>query len=73
MSKRLDYNEVAPGGVKALGDGVDGYVAQSALPAACASTVVYRAAVFADQQLRVPPVRSTSSPTAERQDFQADQ
>lgn len=31
MSKRLDYNQIAPGGVKALG-GVYGYVLQSTLP-----------------------------------------
>ncbi|VVE25852.1 alkylhydroperoxidase [Pandoraea iniqua] len=31
MSKRLDYNQVAPGGAKALG-GVYGYVTQSSLP-----------------------------------------
>jgi AhpD family alkylhydroperoxidase len=32
MTKRLDYNHVAPAGVKALG-GVYGYVLQSSLPA----------------------------------------
>jgi AhpD family alkylhydroperoxidase len=32
MGKRLDYNQVAPNGVKALG-GVYGYVMQSGLPA----------------------------------------
>jgi hypothetical protein len=32
MSKRLDYNQIAPEGVKALG-GVYGYVMQSKLPA----------------------------------------
>jgi len=32
MGKRLDYNQVAPNGVKALG-GVYGYVLQSGLPA----------------------------------------
>jgi alkylhydroperoxidase family enzyme len=32
MSKRLDYNHIAPAGVKALG-GVYGYVMQSKLPA----------------------------------------
>lgn len=31
MTKRLDYNRIAPGGVKALG-GVYGYVLQSGLP-----------------------------------------
>ena len=32
MSKRLDYNQIAPAGLKALGGG-HGYVAQSGLPA----------------------------------------
>ena len=32
MTERLDYNQVAPNGVKALG-GVYGYVMQSGLPA----------------------------------------
>ena len=32
MSKRLDYNQIAPAGLKALGGG-HGYVAQSSLPA----------------------------------------
>ena len=32
MSKRLDYTQIAPAGVKALG-GVYGYVMQSSLPA----------------------------------------
>ena len=32
MSKRLDYNHIAPAGLRALG-GVHGYVAQSSLPA----------------------------------------
>jgi AhpD family alkylhydroperoxidase len=36
MSKRLDYNQIAPAGAKALG-GVYGYVMQSKLPA----TLVY--------------------------------
>jgi hypothetical protein len=31
MSKRLDYTQIAPAGIKALG-GVYGYVAQSSLP-----------------------------------------
>jgi hypothetical protein len=31
MTKRLDYNEIAPNGAKALG-GVYGYVVQSGLP-----------------------------------------
>ena len=33
MSHRLDYRQIAPAGVKALG-GVYGYVVQSSLPAA---------------------------------------
>lgn len=32
MTKRLDYNQIAPNGVKALG-GVYGYVMQCGLPA----------------------------------------
>ena len=41
MSKRLDYNKVAPAGVKALG-GVYGYVMQSSLPAALVELVYLR-------------------------------
>ena len=41
MSKRLDYNQIAPAGVKALG-GVYGYVAQSKLPAALVELVYLR-------------------------------
>lgn len=41
MSKRLDYTQVAPGGVKALG-GVYGYVMQSSLPAALIELVYLR-------------------------------
>ena len=32
MSKRLDYNQIAPEGLEAL-SGVHGYIAQSSLPA----------------------------------------
>jgi AhpD family alkylhydroperoxidase len=41
MSKRLDYNHVAPAGVKALG-GVYGYVMQSKLPAKLITLVYLR-------------------------------
>ncbi|MBR0737798.1 carboxymuconolactone decarboxylase family protein [Bradyrhizobium liaoningense] len=41
MSKRLDYNQIAPAGVKALG-GVYGYVTQSRLPAALVELVYLR-------------------------------
>lgn len=41
MSKRLDYNQIAPAGVKALGS-VYGYVIQSKLPAALVELVYLR-------------------------------
>jgi len=41
VSKRLDYNKVAPNGVKALG-GVYGYVVQSGLPAELVELVYLR-------------------------------
>ncbi|APG87781.1 4-carboxymuconolactone decarboxylase domain/alkylhydroperoxidase AhpD family core domain protein (plasmid) [Sinorhizobium americanum CCGM7] len=41
MSKRLDYNQIAPAGAKALG-GVYGYIAQSGLPAALTELVYLR-------------------------------
>ena len=41
MSKRLDYNQIAPAGVKALG-GVYGYVMQSKLPATLVDLVYLR-------------------------------
>ncbi len=41
MSKRLDYNQIAPAGVKALG-GVYGYVMQSGLPAVLVDLVYLR-------------------------------
>jgi AhpD family alkylhydroperoxidase len=41
MSKRLDYNHVAPAGIKALG-GVYGYVMQSSLPATLVNLVYLR-------------------------------
>ena len=39
MSKRLDYNQIAPEGLEALG-GVHGYIAQSSLPATLVDLVV---------------------------------
>src|SRR5260370_34964580 len=41
MTKRLDYTQIAPAGVKALG-GVYGYVAQSSLPPALVDLVYLR-------------------------------
>lgn len=41
MSKRIDYNQVAPAGAKALG-GVYGYVMQSSLPAVLVDLVYLR-------------------------------
>ena len=41
MSKRLDYNQIAPAGVKALG-GVYGYIMQSKLPPALVELVYLR-------------------------------
>ena len=41
MTRRLDYNQVAPNGVKALG-GVHGYVMQSGLPAELVELVYLR-------------------------------
>ena len=41
MRKRLDYNQIAPAGVKALG-GVYGYVMQSGLPATLVELVYLR-------------------------------
>jgi AhpD family alkylhydroperoxidase len=41
MSQRLDYNQIAPNGAKALG-GVYGYVAQSGLPADLVDLVYLR-------------------------------
>jgi AhpD family alkylhydroperoxidase len=41
MSMRLDYNKIAPGGVKALG-GVYGYIMQSGLPAVLVDLVYLR-------------------------------
>jgi AhpD family alkylhydroperoxidase len=41
MTKRLDYNQVAPNGVKALG-GVYGYVVQSGLPTELVELVYLR-------------------------------
>jgi AhpD family alkylhydroperoxidase len=41
MTKRLDYNQIAPNGVKALG-GVYGYIMQSGLPAELVDLVYLR-------------------------------
>lgn len=41
MSQRIDYNQVAPGGVKALGS-VYGYIMQSGLPAELVELVYLR-------------------------------
>ena len=41
MSKRLDYTQIAPSGITALG-GVYGYVAQSSLPPALVDLVYLR-------------------------------
>src|SRR6266478_5999573 len=41
MSKRLDYAQIAPAGIKALG-GVHGYVAQSGLPPALVDLIYLR-------------------------------
>ncbi len=41
MSKRLDYNQIAPAGAKALG-GVYGYIMQSSLPPALVELVYLR-------------------------------
>ena len=41
MSKRLDYNQIAPAGAKALG-GVYGYVTQSGLPSVLVDLVYLR-------------------------------
>ncbi len=41
MSKRLDYNQIAPAGVKALG-GVYGYIMQSSLPSELVDLVYLR-------------------------------
>jgi AhpD family alkylhydroperoxidase len=41
MSKRLDYNQIAPAGVKALG-GVYGYITQSGLSAALVDLIYLR-------------------------------
>lgn len=41
MSKRIDYNQIAPAGAKALG-GVYGYVLQSSLPATLVELVYLR-------------------------------
>src|ERR1700675_1037495 len=47
MSKRLDYTQIAPAGIKALG-GVYGYVAQSSLPPALVDLVYLRVSQIND-------------------------
>ena len=41
MRKRLDYNQIAPEGLEALG-GIHGYIAQSSLPATLVDLVYLR-------------------------------
>ena len=41
MSKRLDYNQIAPEGLKFLGS-IHGYIAQSSLPATLVGLVYLR-------------------------------
>ena len=41
MTKRLDYNQIAPNGAKALG-GVYGYVVQSGLPSELVELIYLR-------------------------------
>ena len=55
MSKCLDYNQIAPEGLEALG-GVLGYIAQSSLPATLVDLVYLR--VSQDQQLCLLPRRA---------------
>ena len=47
MSKRLDYNQIAPEGLEALG-GVHGYIAQSSLPATLVDFVYLRVSQIND-------------------------
>ena len=56
MTNRLDYNQVAPNGVKALG-GVYGYVTQSGLPAELIELVYLRVS-----QITTAPIASTRTP-----------
>jgi hypothetical protein len=58
MSKRLDYNQIAPAGVKALG-GVYGYVMQSGLSPALVELDL------PDQQLRLLPRHAHARPAQE--------
>ena len=53
MSKRLDYNQIAPEGLEALG-GVHGYIAQSSLPATLVDLVYLRVS-----QITTAPTAST--------------
>ncbi len=47
MSKRLDYNQIAPEGLEALG-GVHGYIAESSLPATLVDLVYLRVSQIID-------------------------
>jgi hypothetical protein len=58
MTRRLDYNQVAPNGVKALG-GVYGYVTQSGLPAELVELVYLRVS----QDRLLEPTSGTGSKT----------
>ena len=53
MRKRLDYNQIAPEGLEALG-GVHGYIAQSSLPATLVDLVYLRVS-----QINNAPTAST--------------
>jgi AhpD family alkylhydroperoxidase len=47
VGKRLDYNQIAPEGLEALG-GVHGYIAQSSLPATLVDLVYLRVSQIND-------------------------
>jgi hypothetical protein len=51
MTKRLDYNQIAPNGAKALG-GVYGYVMQSGLPAGLRISQINNCAYCLDMRTR---------------------
>ena len=53
MSKRLDYNQIAPERLEAL-SGVHGYIAQSSLPATLVDLVYLRVS-----QIKTAPTAST--------------
>jgi hypothetical protein len=56
MTKRLDYNQIAPNGAKALG-GVYGYVLQSGLPGELMDLVY-----LWSRRLTIAPIVSTCTP-----------